>query len=220
MKFVREGNVSFTGHLDLMRVFERAIRRASMPVLYSQGYNPRPMMVFALPLGVGIDTVGDYVDISLSKTVDIDSFIEAVNPYLPEGVRLLNGVNIIEPKKSIMSVVTTASYRLEAPGITAAIRSLFEKEQLVVKKHSKGKIIEVDIRSLMLSCDSDPLTSPDSCEILVCGGSSKNLRPDVLLNAAAEYANLPTDISKNCQIMRLGLFGGEYPEQLDIMTLY
>ena len=54
--FTRSGATTFLGHLDLMTCFERAARRAELPILYSQGYNPRPMMVFALPLGVGIET--------------------------------------------------------------------------------------------------------------------------------------------------------------------
>ena len=73
--FERVGDASFVGHLDLMHTFDRAIRRAEMPILYTQGYNPRPMMVFALPLGVGIDTLGDYVDISLSRVVDAEESV-------------------------------------------------------------------------------------------------------------------------------------------------
>src|SRR5665647_1069663 len=63
-RFARSGSLSYVGHLDLMRTFERSLRRAGLPLLHSQGYNPRPMMVFALPLGVGISTTDDYLDVS------------------------------------------------------------------------------------------------------------------------------------------------------------
>ena len=91
--FERVGDASFVGHLDLMHTFDRAIRRAGLPILYSQGYNPRPMMVFALPLGVGIDTLGDVVDISLSEYVDVN----AINELLirKNEIETAFGINVI-----------------------------------------------------------------------------------------------------------------------------
>ena len=86
--FSREGATVFLGHLDLMTCFERAARRAGLPILYSQGYNPRPMMVFALPLGVGIETRCDYLDVSLKCPYDADKFTEELNAFLPTGLRI------------------------------------------------------------------------------------------------------------------------------------
>ena len=76
-RFERHGATAYIGHLDLMKVFERALKRADLPLLYTQGYNPRPMLVFALPLGVGIETSGDYVDVSLSVTVPAEDTMAA-----------------------------------------------------------------------------------------------------------------------------------------------
>ena len=81
--FSREGATVFLGHLDLMTCFERAARRAGLPILYSQGYNPRPMMVFALPLGVGIETRCDYLDVSLKCPYDAEKFTQELNAFLP-----------------------------------------------------------------------------------------------------------------------------------------
>ncbi len=217
--FERVGEASFVGHLDLMHTFDRAVRRAEMPIMYTQGYNPRPMMVFALPLGVGIDTLGDYVDISLSRLVDAEEFMEKVNPNLPSGVRLYGGINIDEPEKSLMSVVTTAMYRIKAPGIRDPLMRLFEKEEIKVEKRSKGKTVETDIRPLLLSGAQNMSSDPDICELYVCAGSVRNLRPDVLLSALCRHEGYDEELSQNAVITRLALFGGEYPRLLDIKGL-
>ncbi|MBO7452652.1 MAG: DUF2344 domain-containing protein [Clostridiales bacterium] len=218
--FERVGDASFVGHLDLMHTFDRAIRRADMPILYTQGYNPRPMMVFALPLGVGIDTLGDFVDVSLSRVVDANEFMEKVNPNLPRGVKLYGGVNIDEPKNSLMSVVTVAMYRLEAPGIKAPMMRLFEKEELMIEKKSKGKIVTTDIRALLLSGAQNPSPDENVFEFYCLAGSTKNLRPDVLLNALCKYEGYDEDLALNTRVTRLALYGGTYPELKDIKELF
>lgn len=217
--FERVGDASFVGHLDLMHTFDKAIRRADMPILYSQGYNPRPMMVFALPLGVGIDTLGDYVDVSLKHEVDVNLFMEEVNKFLPKGVKLYGGVNIDEPKNSLMSVVSIARYRLEAPGISDALRKLVTRDELKISKKSKGKMVETDIRPLFISEADDYEKSDDSFEFYVYAGSSKNLRPDVLMNALCEYEGYDRELANNSIVTRLKLYGGDYPELKDIKGL-
>lgn len=216
-RFARKGALSYIGHLDLMRVLERAVRRAELPILYSQGYNPRPMMVFALPLGVGIDTLGDYVDVSMSVPVDIDEFITRVQKELPEGFTLVSGVSIDEPKRSLMSVVTCATYALDGEGITQALINISKMPELLVDKKSKGKIVQTDIRPLLIKMI--PTADPNHGEVMVYAGSSKNLRPDILLNAAVQYGGMDREAADNCKVTRLELFGGEYPEITEIVGL-
>lgn len=208
-RFSRKGAVSYIGHLDLMKTIERAIRRAGLPVLYSQGYNPRPMMVFALPLGVGINTTGDYFDAAMSVPVDSVEFMTKVNPELPEGLEILTCVSIDEPKRSLMSVVTTAEYTLEAPGITEPLLKMFSYETIEVEKKSKGKIVNTDIRPLMIKPIPD--STPDKAHIMVYAGSSKNLRPDILLNSICKYEGYSSELAADCIVTRTELYGGEYP---------
>lgn len=217
--FERFGDCSYIGHLDLMHVFDRAVRRADMPMLYSQGYNPRPMIVFALPLGVGIHTAGDYVDISLAQEVDAGKFMSEVNPQLPSGVKILKAINIPEPKNSLMSVVTAAKYRIEAPDIKKFGEKLFDFDELLTTKKSKGKTVETDIRPLLLSKLQCPSDDPNVFEFYCCAGSTKNLRPDILLNALSSATGYDVALANDAKVVRTALYGGEYPKLLDIMTL-
>lgn len=209
-KFSRRGALSYIGHLDLMKVIERAVRRAELPILHTQGYNPRPVMVFALPLGVGIDTTGDYVDVAMSVPMEAKEFLSRIAPQLPDGLEFLSSRQIGEPKDSIMSIVTAASYSFEAPGISRYLLELFSKEKIETQKKSKGKIKTVDIRPLLIK--PLPTSTPDRADIMVYAGSVKNLRPDVLLAALCENTSYGKESADECIVTRTALYGGEYPD--------
>ena len=214
--FSREGATVYLGHLDLMTCFERAARRAELPLLYSQGYNPRPMMVFALPLGVGIETRCDYLDVSLDRSYDAVLFAEKMNACLPEGLRILRSKEIPEPKDSIMSIVTTATYRFEAPGIRAAMEQAMGMETLTVTKISKGKEKQTDIRPLLLSAVKTEDEDPDSFEFYASAGSEKNVRPDLILSSLSTYCGMDKDVADNTRVIRTGLYAGNYPKIIPI----
>ena len=67
IKFSKEGPMKFVGHLDTMRYFQKAIRRAELPVAFSGGYSPHMIMSFAVPLGVGMESLGDYFDLEMAE---------------------------------------------------------------------------------------------------------------------------------------------------------
>ena len=209
--FARSGATVYLGHLDLMTCFERACRRADLPILYSQGYNPRPMMVFALPLGVGIETRCDYLDVSLKCPYDAAKFTEELNAFLPDGLRILKSREIPEPKDSIMSIVTTASYRFEARGIRSAMEKALSEETLIVTKMAKGKEKQTDIRPLLISLSQASDGDPDSVEFYAFAGSERNVRPDLILSSLSKYCGMDPDIAENTRVIRTGLFAGEYP---------
>ncbi len=209
--FARSGATVYLGHLDLMTCFERACRRAGLPILYSQGYNPRPMMVFALPLGVGIETRCDYLDVSLKCPYDAYKFTEELNAFLPDGLRIIKSKEIPEPKDSIMSIVTTASYRFEAKGIREAMEKALSEETLIVTKMAKGKEKQTDIRPLLISLSQASDGDPDSVEFYAFAGSERNVRPDLILSSLSKYCGMDPDLAENARVIRTGLFAGEYP---------
>ncbi len=209
--FARSGATVYLGHLDLMTCFERACRRAGLPILYSQGYNPRPMMVFALPLGVGIETRCDYLDVSLKCPYDASKFTEELNAFLPDGLRIIKSKEIPEPKDSIMSIVTTASYRFEAEGIREAMEKAMKEETLIVTKMAKGKEKQTDIRPLLISLSQASDGDPDSVEFYAFAGSERNVRPDLILSSLSKYCGMDPDLAENARVIRTGLFAGEYP---------
>jgi radical SAM-linked protein len=168
-------------------------------------------MVFALPLGVGIETWKDYLDVSLDSPFDEEEFIKAMNTYLPQGIRILKSKSIPEPKDSIMSIVTTASYRFEAMGIRAAMEKAFSMETLEVEKVAKGKVKTTDIRPLLISLSQASDGNPDAVDFYCSAGSEKNVRPDLILASLMKYCGMDKDTAENTRVIRTGLFSGTYP---------
>ncbi|MBN1891418.1 MAG: DUF2344 domain-containing protein [Clostridiales bacterium] len=218
IRFARSGAIAFIGHLDLMRAFERSLRRAQIPVLYSQGYNPRPVLVFALPLGVGISTTDDYVDVSLCEQTDLRELITRFNAHCPPGLRALGAKEIGGSKKSIMSLVSAATYRITAEGIPEAVENLMLRDRIIVSKHAKGREKETDIRPLILEV-TRPKEAPDAVDILTRAGSAENLRPDLLLSACVRLEKINQRTADNAEVLRTGLFAGEYLELIRLGDL-
>jgi Uncharacterized protein conserved in bacteria (DUF2344). len=99
IKFQKYGAMKFIGHLDVMRYFQKAFRRAGYDNEYSKGFNPHQIMSFAAPLGLGLTSDGEYVDISLLTSRPPKDMVEGINEVLTEGFRVIGFHLLKEPKK-------------------------------------------------------------------------------------------------------------------------
>lgn len=112
VKFRKYGVMRFIGHLDVMRFFQKAIRRAGIPIAYTGGYSPHMIMSFAQPLGVGITSDGEYLDIELRDEIDSEDAVQRLNEVMVEGIDVVDFCRISDDKKSSgMTIVTAAGYR-------------------------------------------------------------------------------------------------------------
>ena len=86
IKFSKVGSMRFIGHLDLMRFFQKAFRRAKIAISYSQGYSPHQLMSFASPLGIGLSSDAEYLDIVLDDTQDVQGIVEQINEAMNDEI--------------------------------------------------------------------------------------------------------------------------------------
>jgi len=156
VRFKRGENTKFVSHLDLMENFDRAIRRAGLPLAYSHGFNPHPALVFGLPLSVGITSEAEYMDIEFTEDIEKETFLTRINESLPEGLECLEA-EYFDQKSNIMKEITFASYdmlvsfndNIEADAIKASIESLRNAEKIIVQKEGKNGIKDMDIKPLI-----------------------------------------------------------------------
>ncbi len=156
VKFVRGEEVKYISHLDLMKLFERALRRSKLPIAYSQGFNPHPQMVFGLPLSVGITSQAEYADFELSEEMDPEEFKNSLSLSLPEGIRIIASKEKVR-KDNIMASISGASYkillssdtRLEIRGIQEKMNKLLSRPDIIVNKETKKGIKEIDIKPMI-----------------------------------------------------------------------
>ena len=219
-KFIRGEEVKFISHLDLMKVFERAMRRANLPLAYSQGFNPHPQMVFGLPLSVGVTSESEYVDFDMSQNVKLEEFIDTLNSQLPKGLKITDA-RYFNTRANIMKSIAFASYNVlvsydENMGINiikGKIEELMKKSEITVQKEGKKGTREVDIRPMIFEVEvSEADTSKDTgadkgcrayISMLLSAGSAANLKPELLISTVNEFGHINLKILK---IHRTGLY--------------
>ncbi len=155
VKFEKRDEACFISHLDTQRLFQRAFRRADIPLAYSQGFNPHPIMSFASALSLGFSSGAEWLDVRLSEHVSCDEFIERVNASLPPCVKALKAVAAPEGYPALTSVLKAAQYLVVAEAderalsaLEAAIPALLSNP-IIVQKKTKGGIKSVDIRPMV-----------------------------------------------------------------------
>lgn len=205
--YERTGPLAWIAHLDMMRLFERALARAGWPVSWTEeAFNPRPQLVFALPVGVGIETRMDPVDIILEdpdKEFQVEDGLLRLRAALPAGVRIRAFEETDPRAKSLMARVTGASYRIEAPGILEAYEKTFRGGPVEVSRIRKKKKSTVDLTPRIFKAEGE---GEDILVVTGGAGSQDHLRTDLLLEALVSYGGLAEDAAQGARIVRLSVF--------------
>lgn len=201
-KFTRASELKYISHLDVLRVFERSIKRARIPVAYSQGFNPRQKMVFGLPMSIGLTSECEYADIEFSEDITPEAFVKAINKGLPEGIRVVEGVNLTA-KGNIMNQIKSARYEIvfetsnkdESIEISDYVNNMLSKKEIIVMKKSKKGKKPVDIRPWIYSLSAkEAETNSYSLWAFISAGSQDNLRADLLMEAFSQETGLEIKI--------------------------
>ena len=122
IKFRKYGVLRFIGHLDVMRFFQKVMRRADIPIAFTGGFSPHMIMSFASPLGIGLESDGEYLDIELREPIDSGIAVHRMNEVTVEGIEVLSFRQIAEEKKMTgMTILAAADYLISPkPGITGS----------------------------------------------------------------------------------------------------
>lgn len=205
--FKVQGSLSYLSHLELMKVFRQALRRSSVPVAYSEGFNPHMKLSFAVAKGVGLPSVGELLEITVIKELDLEQTLETINKNLPVGLEVLVIKKRTETKKSLTALLKRGSYDLSLEGGTRskeAIKDFFAQESISLMVKSKRVFKEKDIRPFIL--DWEIVKESESAltiQVVLAQGSEANLRVDVLKEALVNFLGFKGEV----EILRRGLYG-------------
>ena len=155
--FEKTGNAIWISHLDLMRLFQRAFKRAGLPLTHTQGFNPRPSVSIALPLSVGVESRCELLDFDLDgESVPCDDMCSRLNEALVEGVRVLSVYEDFAKLKhlALLDCCVELEYDNGIPqDADKRIKELFSREMLTVEKKSKNGTTQQDIIPMIQSMD-------------------------------------------------------------------
>ncbi len=198
IKFSKHGALKFIGHLDVMRYFQKAIRRAGIDIAYSAGFSPHQIMSFAAPLGVGLESNGEYMDIEVNSLTSAKEFTEALNAQMAEGIEVLEVRLLPDNAANAMASVAAARYtiafRQECQPIfltSQVIDDYMGQERIVVTKKTKRGEATFDMKPFIYACAFDDATKTIS--LTVDASSSGNIKPALVLRALYEHNNEPFD---------------------------
>lgn len=188
--------MKFIGHLDIMRYFQKAIRRAEIPIAFTSGYSPHMIMSFANPLGVGLTSDGEYFDIELTESITSKEAVRRLNEQMVDGMEIVSFVQIPDDKKSKgMSIVAGADYLSSVKNgslpedLAEKLEAFYAQNEICVVKKTKKSEKEVDIRPMIykLECRDGKIY------MRVAAGSVQNLKPELVTEAFVRYLGMDAE---------------------------
>jgi len=168
-RFAKLGKVRFTSQRDTARMWERALRRARLPLAYTEGFSPRPQLSFGLALPTGAESLAEYLDVALDPVrareavVDVAALPALLDGLLPTGVQVEEAVEIERSKESLQQIVTSCSWTLRLAGIgrdelALAVGALLAADTVPITRERKGRQEVDDLRpSVLALAPADPL---------------------------------------------------------------
>ena len=215
VRFEKKGVLKYIGHLDMMRYFQKAISRAELPIAYSEGFNPHQIMSFGNPLGLGMTSSAEYMDIELLEEIHSLEGINRLNNEMVQGIKILSFRYLPDKAKNAMSATWASSYKIELndkikeaienmSDISQSIDEFMSQKECIITKKTKKSTRDIDILPLIYEFKFE-----EKYFYIKCSSSSgDNIKPEVIMN---EFFNF---LGYELELDRVNL----YIERLDIYT--
>lgn len=229
IKWTKTGVLKFIGHLDVQRYFHKAIMRAELPVSFSKGMSPHQISSFAAPLGMGMTSEAEYVDINFDWCYSSREMIDRMNAVMNEGIQILEFKQIDEKEKNCMAVTKAADYLVTfrkgyyfSEAFLKRTEPFHFQEKITIVKKTKRSEKEVDIAPMILDIHED--VASEGIFMKLVTGSSENLKPQLVMEAFChylgydyypagfQYHRLETYLEKDGNLMPLGSVGRDLME--------
>lgn len=212
IRFGKQPRLRFISHLDLQRFFQRAVNRTGLPIAYSQGFNPHPVMSFGSALALGWTSEYEVIDIKLSAPMGRKRTEDAVRAALPEDLPVLEVRMVDDRHAAPMAQVKASDYRVTLEGEDARtvidqIPAFFSRETVSAVKKTKSGEKEINARPMVLALE--PLEDGFNARLKLT--EQESMKPDLLIALLAEMAGVEPPESR---IHRVALLGEDVDGQL------
>lgn len=184
IKFSKEGPVRFIGHLDVMRYFQKAIRRADIDIAYSTGFSPHQIMSFASPLSVGHESIGEYFDVQLQSMISEEDIKMRLNSVMVEGIKILDVAVLDDQEKNAMASVAACDYLVTFRDLKMlpadwkeSLCAFYRQTSIPVTKKTKKGERELDLKEGIYRLE----VRGDQVYLLLDAGSGSNVKPGFVL---------------------------------------
>lgn len=190
VKFSKNGPIRFIGHLDVMRYFQKNLRRAHIDVSYTTGFSPHQIMSFAAPLGVGHTSDGEYMDIECDSVTTSKEMMQQMNDTSVEGIRILSVKELPADSENAMASVAAAAYLItfregKEPDFDYlnGIADFLKQDHIMITKETKKSTLEVDLKQGIYEMEA----RDGGIYLFVDASSSGNIKPLHVMEAYAAF---------------------------------
>lgn len=197
MRYTKRGRLRFTSHRDIARVFERALRRAEIPMAFSAGFSPHPKVSWVGAAATGVASEAEYVEIALAEHREPEQVRQALDDSLPDGIDLVEAVTA-QPGTSLPDLVTASLWRVELPGVAVpdaerAVAAFLAAPAVEVERMTKNGRRVFDARQAVVALEA---SEGDGCAILrvVVQHVTPAVRPDDVLTGLRAVSDLATPV--------------------------
>lgn len=233
IRFAKLGKIRFTSHRDMARIWERGLRRAGLPVAYSEGFTPRPRISFGLALPTGYESEAEYLDVELDgeaaglaglgidgEAAGLAGLAGALSEATPAGITVTAAVGIDRAEPSLQEAVTSCTWRIDVDGVdeeaaAAAVARALDADEILITRERKGRTVTDDIRPQIVSLDATSTTADGVRLMAELGTKPRALRPAELL---AGLDPSPREL-RVCRLRQWISTGSEQREPLEAFPL-
>ena len=248
LKFSKIGSMRFIGHLDVMRYFQKAFRRAEIEVSYSKGFSPHQLMSFASPLGIGLSSDAEYLDVTLEKSDLQEEMIERINAVMNDEITVKDFTILDDEAKPSMAMLSACDYVIcikpdkdnpltDDAFAKEAVRKIKEAEKIEILKKTKRSEKVVDIKPNIYHIENDmdafknetkndygslELDTAFYKPVFYCqltAGSVVNIKPELVLEAMAKMNGFEYN-TLDYQIHRLEMYADKTAKKGEVHLLY
>lgn len=224
VKFSKNGAIKYIGHLDVMRYFQKVIRRAEIPIAYSEGFSPHQILSFAFPLSVGFTSEGEYLDMELTRRVNENELVNMFNSCMNEGIEVVKVRELPEKSDNCMASVFASEYEITVLDTGSLPKDFCKKavdfysqSTVLVNKPKKkgGGSIEIDLKKYLYSFSVDK----NCVRFTVNSSSASNIKPEFVMSCLLDYigAVIP---KYGYQVKRIDIYGNKGDENsLNLVSL-
>jgi radical SAM-linked protein len=200
-KYSKTGAAAFLGHLEMLRFWQRALRRAGLPLAYSKGFNPHPRLAFGPALAVGVESLAEYLDAEFTQAVNPEEIKKRAQAQLPAGLELLLVKPVPAGARALTAVIEVAAYQAswllppDTQLLQSSIEALLARQEVnIIYPGREGEKVK-DIRPGIFKLE---LTADNNLEMLLETSSKGSVRPEQVITAL--------DLHQPHRIIRTGLF--------------
>ncbi|GAA3531913.1 radical SAM protein [Aeromicrobium flavum] len=198
IRYAKRGRMRFTSHRDFARAFERAIRRAALPIGHSSGYSPHPKISYANASPTGAASEAEYLEIGLTRPMDPAEVQAALDEALPTGLDIVDVV--VSPGGALADLLQASRWLIELPEVsvadaTAAVETFLAREEVLVERMMKRGLRTFDCRDAVLALRVDETVGTGGCAILdvVVRHDIPSVRPDDVITGLRTLCGLPIE---------------------------